>query len=108
LGGVSVLSAGAGPAPAGDAAEQVPAALRDRFDLVVVAGPPLLGKGARPPAGVDALPLTVSLRRSRQSRRPRVERVLEEHGVPVLGFVLMASGGAASPGGAAHVSEARA
>jgi Mrp family chromosome partitioning ATPase len=105
LAGVSVLTAGAGPAPAG---EHVPAALRDRFDLVVVAGPPLLGKGARPPAGADALLLTVSLRRSRQSRRPRVERVLEEHGVPVLGFVLMASGGPASPGGAVRLSEARA
>lgn len=108
LAGVTVLSAGAGPAPAGDAAEQVLTALRDRFDVVVVAGPPLLSEGARPPAGVDALLLTVSLRRIRQSRRPRVERVLEEHGVPVLGFVLMASVGPASPGGAAHLSEARA
>lgn len=109
--GLSVLTAGAGPAPGGQAAEKVLDSLRERFDMVVVAGPPLLrrGKGSPPGGGatarrrsspggralpgVDALLLAVALRRTRHSRRPLLERVLEDLGIPVLGFVLIASAG---------------
>jgi Mrp family chromosome partitioning ATPase len=93
--GLCVLVAGAGPAPAGEAAGKILGALRTRFDMVVVAGPPLLpigGAAASPvPSGVDALLLGVALRRTRHSRRPRVSRIVEALDVPVLGFVLMAS-----------------
>jgi Mrp family chromosome partitioning ATPase len=88
--GLSVLTAGAAPAPQKQAAERVLDSLRERFGTVVVAAPPLLGTGEGP-VGVDALLLVVALRRIRHSRRPLVERVLDDLEVPVLGFVLMAS-----------------
>ena len=91
LPGLSVLTAGAGPSAGRETAEAVLHALRDRFDLVVVAGPPLLRDGGGALAAADALLLTVDLRRTRRSRRPRLERVLEGLEMPVLGFVLMAS-----------------
>lgn len=97
LGGLSVLTAGAGPAPEGMAAEDLVGALRKRFDMVVVAAPPLLRGGQALP-GVDALVLAVALRRTRRSRRPRLERVLAGLDLPVLGFVLMASAGGSRPG----------
>jgi Mrp family chromosome partitioning ATPase len=101
--GLHVLAAGAG-APIGAAtAESLLDALRQRFDVVVVAGPPLLRAGEISVAGADALLLAVALRRTRYSRRPRLERVLDGLGVPVLGFVLLAS---ASRG--AELSAARA
>jgi Mrp family chromosome partitioning ATPase len=89
--GLHVLAAGAGfPVGSGPAAAVLDA-LRERFDFVVVAGPPLLGDGETAVAGADALLLAVDLRRTRYSRRPRLERVLGGLDVPVLGFVLMAS-----------------
>jgi Mrp family chromosome partitioning ATPase len=96
---LSVLTAGAGPAPEGEAAEELVGALRKRFDVVVVAAPPLLPGASRGGglAGVDALVLAVALRRTRRSRRPRLERALEDVGLPVLGFVLMASAGESRP-----------
>jgi polysaccharide biosynthesis transport protein len=88
--GLSVLAAGAGAAGPGWSGT-VLEDLRNRFDLVVVAGPPLLRDGGGTVAHADALLLAVDLRRTRYSRRPRLERVLETVGVPVLGFVLLAS-----------------
>jgi succinoglycan biosynthesis transport protein ExoP len=108
LGGLSVLTAGAGTALESDTADDLLGALRKRFDMVVVAAPPLLAgarradgrtsAGGRALAGVDALVLAVALRRTRRSRRPRLERVLAGLDVPVLGFVLMASAGENRPG----------
>jgi polysaccharide biosynthesis transport protein len=95
--GLSVLTAGTGPAPGREAAEDLLSALGKRFEMVVVAAPPLLVGGHAPP-GVDALVLAVALRRTRRSRRPRLERVLAGLDIPVLGFVLMASAGADRPG----------
>ncbi len=97
LTGLSVLTAGAGPAPDGNAAEDLLNALRKRFDTVVVAAPPLL-RGGRALPGVDALVLAVALRRTRRSRRPQLERVLAGLDLPILGFVLMASAGGSRPG----------
>jgi Mrp family chromosome partitioning ATPase len=91
--GLSVLAAGAEPAAGGQAAEAVLDALRERFDLVVVAGPPLLREGGNALAGADAVLLAVDLRGTRHSRRPRLERVLQSLDVPMLGFVLIASTG---------------
>jgi Mrp family chromosome partitioning ATPase len=88
--GLCVLAAGAGPARGIDVAEPTLDALRDRFDLVVVAGPPLLRAGGVP-RGADALLLAVALRETRHSRRPRLERLLGDVETPVLGFVLVAS-----------------
>lgn len=105
--GLAVLAAGAA-APAGSA----PGAgairgLRQRFDLVVVAGPPLLGdRDVRsewalvPP---DAVVLAVDLRGIRHSRRPRLERVIEGLEVPILGYALLASAS-----GGSGLSESRA
>lgn len=91
--GLVVLAAGAA-APAGSAPSAI-RGLRQRFDLVVVAGPPLLGdRDVRsewalvPP---DAVVLAVDLRGIRHSRRPRLERVIEGIEVPILGYVLLAS-----------------
>lgn len=91
--GLAVLAAGAA-APAGSGAGVI-RGLRQRFDLVVVAGAPLLGDGdvhrkwaLVPP---DALVLAVDLRGIRHSRRPRLERVLDGIDVPILGYVLLAS-----------------
>jgi len=104
--GLSVLSAGAGPAPGGEAAAAVLGALRERFDVVVVAGPPLLEEGGAQPPGIETVVIPVVLRRTRHSRRPRLERVVGDLGVPVLGYVLVASGDD-SPR-VARLSEARA
>jgi Mrp family chromosome partitioning ATPase len=103
--GLSVLTAGAGPPPGADGAEDLLAALARRFDLVVVAAPPLLPRAGSLP-GVDALVLAIALRRTRHSRRPRLERALEHVDAPVLGFVLMASAGQAKA--ATGLSAARA
>jgi Mrp family chromosome partitioning ATPase len=89
--GLCVLAAGEGP-PAGNGAHgAVLDALRERFDVVVVAGAPLLRDGEPHLVGVDGLVLAVGLRRTRHSRRPRLERVLDALDVPVLGFVLTTS-----------------
>jgi Mrp family chromosome partitioning ATPase len=102
--GLAVLPAGAESSEeAGRPPGTVLDALRERFDLVVVAGPPLLRRGDGAVAGADALLLAVDLRRIRHSRRPRLERVLEDVDVPVLGFVLLAS-----TNGAPGLSESRA
>ena len=101
--GLSVLTAGAGPAPEPEAAEALLGALRTRFDMIVVTVPPLLeSRGAPPPlpSRVDALLLAVALRRTRHSRPPRVEQVVEALDVPVLGFVLMASANTEPPSAA--------
>jgi Mrp family chromosome partitioning ATPase len=89
-GGLHVLTAGAAEPAGGGTAEAVLDALRERFDAVVVVGPPLL-RGHPAPARAEALLLTVGLRRVRHSRRPRLERALDAIGLPVLGFVLVAS-----------------
>ncbi|HEV2874502.1 MAG TPA: hypothetical protein VGW14_05080 [Thermoleophilaceae bacterium] len=89
--GLSVLAAGTGPSAASQTAEAVLDALRERFELVLVAGPPLLRTSDRVLSGPDALLLAVDLRRTRRSRRPRLERILARLDMPVLGFVLMAS-----------------
>jgi Mrp family chromosome partitioning ATPase len=94
--GLCVLAAGAGPAPGHESTEPVLDALRERFDLVVVAGPPLLHDGAEGLAGADSLLLAVALRGTRYSRRPRLERLLAGLEMPVLGFVLVASANGAS------------
>jgi Mrp family chromosome partitioning ATPase len=108
--GLSVLTAGAGPAPGSEAADDLLGAVRTRFDMVVVAAPPLLASRRAPPplpSRVDALLLAVALRRTRHSRRPRVERVVEGLDVPVLGFVLMASAGEGAAEHGARLSAAR-
>jgi polysaccharide biosynthesis transport protein len=97
--GLCVLAAGAasvtvGGSPSGSMLE----ALRERFDLVVVAGRPLLRDGGAAVAGADALLLAVDLRRTRHSRRPRLERVLERIDIPVLGFGLSSAGSALANG----------
>jgi Mrp family chromosome partitioning ATPase len=102
--GLAVLTAGAGRSPDADAATKVLEALQRRFDMVVLAGPPLLAGGKPALPGVDAVVLAVALRGTRHSRRPRLEGVLENLGVPVLGFVLIASGGEARPGVSAGLS----
>ena len=94
--GLSVLAAGAGPPAGPGTAEAVLDALKERFDMVVVAGSPLLGGDARAPSGAEALLLAVDLRRIRHSRRPQLERALDDLRLPVLGFVLMASAGSGS------------
>jgi len=88
-GRLHVLTAGTGEVGRGGTAEAVLDALRERFDTVVVAGPPLLRDGE--PAQGQAMLLTVGLRRVRHSRRPRLERALAAIDLPVLGFVLVAS-----------------
>jgi Mrp family chromosome partitioning ATPase len=92
--GLAVLAAGAADPGAAPGAIR---GLRQRFDLVVVAGPPLLRDGdvrrdwaLVPP---DAVVLAVDLRAIRHSRRPRLERTLDGLEVPVLGYVLLASAG---------------
>jgi Mrp family chromosome partitioning ATPase len=97
--GLSVLTAGAGPGAGREATEELLGLLRERFDLVVVTGPPLLEAGRHSlrgapaePAGVNALVVSVALRRTRHSRRPRLDRVLRDLDLPVLGFVLVAPG----------------
>jgi Mrp family chromosome partitioning ATPase len=99
--GLSVLTAGAAPAAGGGDVERLLGALRERFDLVVVTGPPLLEASRRSfrrvpaqPPGVDALVVSVALRRTRHSRRPRVDRLLRDLDPPVLGFLLVAPGAA--------------
>jgi Mrp family chromosome partitioning ATPase len=108
IGSLWVLTAGAGAAPESEGIADLLGALRKRFDMVVVAAPPLLPGASRADGrasargralpGVDALVLAIALRRTRRSRRPRLERVLAGLHLPVLGFVLMASAGETRPG----------
>jgi Mrp family chromosome partitioning ATPase len=95
--GLFVLTAGAGQAVVDDTGGAPLDALRARFDLVVVSGAPLLRDGEPSGVGADALVLAVRLRRTRHSRRPRLERVLDTLDLPVLGFVLTTSPGAGAP-----------
>jgi Mrp family chromosome partitioning ATPase len=97
LKGLAVLTAGAGPAPDPEAADDLVEALRRRFDLVILAARPLLAGGRAALEGVDAVVIAVALRRTRNSRRTPLERVLEDIDTPVLGFVLMASAGDSRP-----------
>jgi polysaccharide biosynthesis transport protein len=95
--GLSVLTAGAGQFVVGEAGGAKLDALRARFDIVVVSGPPLLRDDRPPVVRADALVLAVGLHRTRHSRRPRLERVLDALDMPVLGFVLTTSPGAGAP-----------
>jgi len=101
--GLAVVSAGAQDPAEALASAAVLGALRQRFELIVVAGPPLISDGgdALPPA--DALLLAVDLHRMRRSRRPRVERIVADLDMPALGYVLRASTSRGS-----SLSEARA
>jgi Mrp family chromosome partitioning ATPase len=94
--GLAVLAAGAALPRASGSAETVLDALRERSDLVVVTGPPLLRDGAGLPPAADALLLAVDLSEIRHSRRPRLERSLGGLDMPVLGFVLLAPAGGVS------------
>jgi polysaccharide biosynthesis transport protein len=103
--GLEVLGAGAGRLPPGEAAGRVLEALRERFDRVVMAGPPLLGPDGGTPAGADAVVLVVALERIRHSRRPRLERLMRGLRAPVVGYVLVAPAGSAD--GAHHLAHRR-
>jgi Mrp family chromosome partitioning ATPase len=91
--GLCVLAAGAAQPEDNGTDGAVLDALRERFDVVVVAGAPLLRDGEPSLFGADALVLAVGLRGTRHSRRPRLERELDALDVPVLGFVLTTSSG---------------
>jgi hypothetical protein len=92
--GLSVLTAGsqASPEPP-QAPDAVLAKLAAAHALVVACGPPLLGSGAATLPKLDAVVLAVHLHRVRHSRRARLDRLLREIGVPLIGFVLVGASG---------------